>query len=71
MTTVYIRLLNEGVDVWRPVEATPDAGAFRLPDLNLQDEEWEFPPGSLVKCKRRVFSGGASGLAAVRALTQK
>jgi hypothetical protein len=44
---IYVRLLDEGTDVWRPVRATvlPD-GTFRLLEPNCYDpnaETWEFP----------------------------
>jgi hypothetical protein len=57
--TIYVELLDEGVDVWRPVEATVEANAtFRLPDQASGDEAWRFPPGSLVRCQRTLLSDG-------------
>lgn len=57
--TIYIELMGDGVDVWRPVEATAEAdGAFRLPDQAPEDEVWKFPPRSLVRCQQRLLSGG-------------
>jgi hypothetical protein len=57
--TIYVELLGEGVDVWRPVEATIEAdGTFRLPDQAPTDEAWRFPPGSVVWCQRKMLSGG-------------
>ena len=51
--TIYIELLNEGVTVYRPVEATPErGGSFRLPDSAPTDEHWRFEPGSRVICER-------------------
>jgi len=49
---VYVRLLDEGTDVWRPVQAAalPD-GTFRLgePEAdNAAAEVWEFPPRARV-----------------------
>lgn len=52
--TIYVRLLNEGTDVLRPT-----TGVFVRPDAirveptagyDPDDEEWEFPPGSEVRC---------------------
>lgn len=52
--TIHVRLLDEGTDVFRPttgvfvardvirVEATPG--------YDPDDERWEFPPGSEVRC---------------------
>ena len=63
MNTIYVRLLNEGTDVWRPVEArllnesdhiyeiTP------LLDYHSLDEEWQFLPGSRVKCGYETHDG--------------
>lgn len=68
-TEVYVKLLDEGVDVWRPVRAIREAdGAFRLCRPGWYDPEteiWQFPPNSRVKCKMKVFADGKQGLVAV------
>ena len=72
MATIYIYLKNEGTDVWRPVQAEPVSGnAYRIVSVNtdLEDEEWEFDTGELVRCESRVFSGGKTGLVAVERLS--
>ncbi len=56
---VHVRLLDEGVDVWRPVSAVMIGDAFRLNGPMPDEEQWEFPPGSLVGCRRAAFDGGA------------
>jgi len=66
---VYVRLLDEGTDVWRPVGATalPD-GTFRLLEPDGYDpnaETWEFPPLTKVCCVTRKFADGGEGLVAV------
>src|SRR5437899_12419534 len=66
---VYVRLLDEGTDVWRPVRATalPD-GTFRLLEPNGYDpkaETWEFPPLMKVRCVKRKFTDGGEDLVAV------
>ena len=66
---VYVQLLNEGTDVWRPVRATalPD-GTFRLLEPDGYDpnaETWEFPPSTKVRCVTRKFTDGDEGLVAV------
>ena len=66
---VYVRLLDEGTEVWRPVAATalPD-GSFRLgkpEDYDPETETWEFPPLAKVRCAQRKFASGEKGLAAV------
>jgi hypothetical protein len=54
LTTVFVELLNEGVDVWRPVEAEcEEEGVARLPDEAPEGEWWAFPPGARVRCERR------------------
>ena len=66
---VYVRLLDEGVDVWRPVPAMalPD-GTYQLqrPDwYDPEDEAWEFPPHARVKCAAKQFQEGKTGLVAI------
>ena len=59
MSTVYVRLLNEGTDVYRPVEAVVlEESVVRLvapPDYDPADEEWEFEPGSVVRVEVRAM----------------
>jgi hypothetical protein len=60
MKTIYVKLLDEGTDVWRPV------GAIHVGDLNyliphshpynVEDETWEFPPGSTVRVEEKRLS---------------
>jgi hypothetical protein len=39
--TVYVELLGEGVEVWRPVEAEAESDDIvRLPDTAPSDEHW-------------------------------
>jgi hypothetical protein len=62
--TIFVQLLDEGVDVWRPVDAEEEAdGAFRLPADAPTGEVWEFEPRSLVACEDR-----SGDLVAVRLL---
>jgi hypothetical protein len=52
--TIYVELLDEGVTVYRPVEAMQESdGSFRLPDSAPTDEHWRFEPGSRVICERQ------------------
>jgi hypothetical protein len=59
---VYVRLVGEGTTVYRPTSGIPvgtDSVELLAPkDFNPSDEEWEFPPGSVVRIERRVLSGG-------------
>jgi len=64
--TIYIELMDEGVEVWRPVTAERrQDGLFRIlsepPD---ETEAWKFPQGSVVRCEEKTFSGGKKGLVA-------
>jgi hypothetical protein len=59
--TVYVRLLDEGVEVWRPAAAVElGDGLYRLMESDTcgADELWEFPPGSRVRCEVRQMSDG-------------
>jgi hypothetical protein len=57
--TVYVQLLDENVDAWRPVRATFEGnGVYRLLDEQPGDERWAFPPGSRVLCQRRSLGDG-------------
>ena len=62
---VFVRLLHEGTDVWRPVKATQVSdGLYQLTGKQESEDRWEFGPGSLVRCALKTFSDGASGLVA-------
>src|SRR5258707_6631795 len=62
METIYVALLEEGVDVWRPVAAHREGDSiYRITSMPSPDDEtWQFPPGSLVSCEWRELSGGSS-----------
>jgi hypothetical protein len=59
---LYIPLLNEGTDVWRPTKGVvlgPDTvQVLATEDYDPNTEEWAFPPGSTVRCAKEVKSGG-------------
>lgn len=53
--TVHVRLLDEGVDVWRPALAIALEGdVYRLAEQPIPETElWEFSPGDeVVTCRR-------------------
>ena len=59
--TIYVALLAEGTDVWRPVQAERRAGGlFQIVSKNDDPEleTWEFSSGSLVRCEEKRLSGG-------------
>jgi len=61
VSTIYLALLDEGIDVWRPVQATELAsGLYQIVSDNVDpsDERWEFSAGSKVRCELRSLSGG-------------
>lgn len=63
--TIYMPLLDEGVDVYRPVQAHPINDDLFLVTGNVPDGEmWAFPPGLVVRCRWTRFSGGGGGLTA-------
>ena len=66
---IYVVLLGEGTEVWRPVEALPIGNdIFLLQGQIPSGESWQFPPGTQVRCKEHVFAGGEHGLVAVEAV---
>ena len=58
---LFVRLLNEGTDVVRPATGTfVGRDVVRLEateGYDPADEEWEFPPGSEVRCVAEVWGG--------------
>lgn len=59
---LYIPLLNEGTDVLRPTKGIVlGSELFQVLATSNYDpgvEEWEFPPGSKVRCVAEVRGGG-------------
>ncbi len=56
--TIYVYLLEEGTDVWRPVQAVPvENDTYRIVSLNLdsEDERWQFTTGDVVRCIRKTL----------------
>jgi hypothetical protein len=66
---IYIYLLDEGTDVWRPTEGEEVAEmTFRVlpsPNYNPEDEHWAYLPGTIVRCAYKTLSAGKSVLVAV------
>lgn len=65
-TDVHVRIVDEVVDVWRPVRARAVSDhVFHLSDDPVPaDERWAFAPGDEVVVERRA-NGNASVLVAV------
>jgi hypothetical protein len=58
---IFIPLLNEGTDVLRPTQGLMLAPnviqVLATPDYDPTSEEWEFPPGSKVRCVPETRGG--------------
>ena len=68
-TTIYVELFDEGVEVWRPVEAVDASGGlFRIVTESHDTEKWAFATGQVVRCEQRRLSGGLV-LVAVQAVS--
>jgi hypothetical protein len=67
--TVYVRLLEEGTDVWRPAPAVElSDGVYQLGEPSGFDpsaELWEFPPHTRVRCTTKRFADGTEALVAI------
>ena len=60
---IYMPLINEGTDCWRPVRAvqiTDDV--FEILEEVPEDESWPFAAFSRVRCRNKVFADGKAGL---------
>jgi hypothetical protein len=70
---VYIALMDEGVDVWRPVDVE-DLGdsTYRIVSINADpdSERWQFTTGDVVRVRRRQFADGTIGVVAVERIEQ-
>ena len=56
---IGVDLLDEGVDVWRPIESEIIGNnIFRIPiDAPIPEREnWQFSPGDLVRCELKPIS---------------
>ena len=58
---VFVELLGEGTVCLRPTLAQPlGAGTYRLlatSDYDPKSEQWEFPPGTTVRCREEHWGG--------------
>jgi hypothetical protein len=65
--TIFMPLVGEAVEVWRPVSAIPSGRFFQVMGPEPDDEDWAFKPEALVRCAPKVFADGTSGLTVVAA----
>jgi hypothetical protein len=62
---IFVLLLNEGTDCWRPVSAAVRReGVYEILGIVPAGEEWQFGPGTQVRCIEKVFADGSTGLIA-------
>lgn len=67
MTTIFVRLLDESVDAWRPVSAQLFPGdVYEIQGPTPESEIWEFPPGTRVRCEVRTLDSGPATVAVAR-----
>jgi hypothetical protein len=60
LVEVFVRLFDEGVDVWRPINAEHlDGDTYQIADQSQEPsaELWQFPPGQAVICRPLEFEG--------------
>ncbi len=66
VVTIYMPLLDEGTNVWRPVTAEClGQGTYRIIGPQPHDEKWAFAPGTVVAGKPRRFANGVQGTVAL------
>jgi hypothetical protein len=64
-TIIFIALLNEGTDVWRPVlAACAHDDVYRIIGEQPEGEDWQFLTGEMVRCRQQTFADGETGLVA-------
>ena len=65
---IYVYLLDEGIDTWRPVEAEHIEGDRYeiISENNDETEKWQFSKGDHVICNETVFEDGTKGLVAIQ-----
>lgn len=64
---LYMPLLGEGTEVWRPVEAEPTIdGYYRIVGEVPDEEAWTFAPGTIVRCEWRDLGDDRALVAVAR-----
>ena len=59
--TIYVALVDEGTEVYRPVKAEKvDEKTFKIVSKNVdpKDEKWEFNMGDVVVCYEKELMNG-------------
>jgi hypothetical protein len=58
-TNIYVNLTGEGLNLLRSVRAEHlGRDYYRIADTMPADERWEYPPGAVVRCKKKNLSSG-------------
>jgi antitoxin component YwqK of YwqJK toxin-antitoxin module len=66
-TKIFVKLLDEGTDVWKPVSANlVGDGVFEILGIVPTGEAWEFSPGAHVRCEPKQFADGSTALVAMQ-----
>ena len=56
--TIYVKLRNEGTEVWRPVEAeSVGANLYRIVRHQPEGEDWPAAQNDIVECDLKMLSG--------------
>ena len=72
MATIYVQLLDEGIECWRPVEAEHVEGdRYRIIETPPDGERWAFPSGSVVRCSPQLLQGSETILGTVTLVAHK
>ncbi|MBS7702681.1 hypothetical protein [Chelatococcus asaccharovorans] len=63
--TIYMPLLEEGTEVWRPVPAEHlGRDMYRIAGPRPVNENWKFEVGAVITARQREFRDGSRGLVA-------
>ena len=58
---IYIELFEDGSAAYRPTQAIYlGNGKYQVlptPNYDTDDEIWEFPPGTVIKCEEDLYQG--------------
>jgi hypothetical protein len=69
---IFMPLLNEGADCWRPVNAKEHSeGMFEILGVMPAGEEWQFAPGKRVRCRPKPFADGSTATVAFELVTDQ
>jgi hypothetical protein len=62
MLKIYVRLMDEGTEAFRPISVTSVSdGLYRIEGDHVPDyEQWEFQPGEMVRAQTIQTSSGAT-----------